>query len=844
MNNNQKRELCLALMRADSAAEVVRILTDAGLWDNKRVWRLYGDRENNFSTIGNQQNRPDAALVEKLVNSVDARLMHECLARGNNPESPTAPQNIREAVARFFEDGATSGSIYSGQISAWDNDKRREVARGITLSATGMKVQDGDPCITIADLGEGQTPRKFPDTFLSLEKSNKLRIPFVQGKFNMGGTGVLEFCGHKNLQLILSRRSPRILNGNFAHPTDDEWGFTIVRREDPSGNRRSSSYTFLAPVGADEVQQKGEVLTFSSDSMPIFPDGANPYAREVESGSLIKLYEYQMPGHRSHVLRKSGLLARLEVLIPEPALPIRLHECRAAYGGDEARSYETNLAGFSIRLEQGKGDNLEPDFPVSVEMTCAGEPMTATIFAFKKGRAETYRKSEGIIFTVNGQTHGYLTLDFFRRTRVGLSYLADSVLVIVDCTKISGRGRELLFMNSRDRLRDGELRKQLEQELEDLLKNQPGLKALRERRRREEIESRMEDSKPLEKILESLLKHSPTLANLFLFGKHASNPFKQNKTGEEDKPYEGKTYPTYFKFKGKDIGSELNREAHINMRSRIAFETDAVNDYFSRSIDPGAFTLYVHDGTERRPAKDLDFASNVNLQNGIANLSIKFPDNCKVGDKVKFVAVVNDATQQQPIENSFSVLLQEPAEPTGGKGERKRPPKEDDGDEREMPGGIELPTCIPVTQEEWTNYNPPFDKYTALVVKDSGKGADAGNGETDKVVYDFFINTDNVHLQRFLKYELRSGEGDKIAKSRFELGMMLTGLALIYQDNLDRKQRAGQKDEEENAPKQSIEQRVSDVTKAFAPFLLPMVDALGALDEEKVAAGSASGEAT
>ena len=62
MNNEQKRELCLALMHADSEAEVVRILTVAGYWDNKRVWRLYGDRENNFSTIGNQQNRPDAAL--------------------------------------------------------------------------------------------------------------------------------------------------------------------------------------------------------------------------------------------------------------------------------------------------------------------------------------------------------------------------------------------------------------------------------------------------------------------------------------------------------------------------------------------------------------------------------------------------------------------------------------------------------------------------------------------------------------------------------------------------------------------------------------------------------------
>jgi len=72
MNNTQRKELCLALMRADSEREVTRILTEAGYWDNKRVWRLHGDRENNFSTIGNQQNRPDAALVEKLINSVKA----------------------------------------------------------------------------------------------------------------------------------------------------------------------------------------------------------------------------------------------------------------------------------------------------------------------------------------------------------------------------------------------------------------------------------------------------------------------------------------------------------------------------------------------------------------------------------------------------------------------------------------------------------------------------------------------------------------------------------------------------------------------------------------------------
>ena len=82
--------------------------------------------------------------------------------------------------------------------------------------------------------------------------------------------------------------------------------------------------------------------------------------------------------------------------------------------------------------------------------------MTATIYAFKKDRAKTYRRNEGIIFTVNGQTHGYLTMDSSTETK-SLSYLSDSILVIVDCTNISGRGRELLLMNSRESLRRGEL---------------------------------------------------------------------------------------------------------------------------------------------------------------------------------------------------------------------------------------------------------------------------------------------------------------------------------------------------------------------------------------------------
>jgi hypothetical protein len=64
--------------------------------------------------------------------------------------------------------------------------------------------------------GEGQTPEKMPDTLLSLNKSKKLRIPFVQGKFNMGGTGALKFCGKEAIQFILSKRDPRLVCSSEA----------------------------------------------------------------------------------------------------------------------------------------------------------------------------------------------------------------------------------------------------------------------------------------------------------------------------------------------------------------------------------------------------------------------------------------------------------------------------------------------------------------------------------------------------------------------------------------------------------------------------------------------------
>jgi hypothetical protein len=65
-------------------------------------WHPYGDNEWNLGVIGNQQENSVAALVEKVINSIDAILMRRCYEDEIDPKSPQAPQTMEEAVAKFF----------------------------------------------------------------------------------------------------------------------------------------------------------------------------------------------------------------------------------------------------------------------------------------------------------------------------------------------------------------------------------------------------------------------------------------------------------------------------------------------------------------------------------------------------------------------------------------------------------------------------------------------------------------------------------------------------------------------------------------------------------------------
>jgi hypothetical protein len=848
MTNDETKQIAIALLHANTESDVIAILKEHKLWDDPALWRLYGDRDGNYATIGNQQSRPEAALVEKIVNCVDTRLLNECLTRGIDPESSAAPATVREAVGIFFEGRKPKGES-GGRLAEWNRKQIQDQEQFITLAVTGSKPPEA-PCITLVDQGEGQTPERMPDTFLSIDRSNKLRVLFVQGKFNMGGTGALKFCGSQSLQLIITRRNPVVLKQWGKHPkwgsTDtraSEWGMTVVRRERPTGSAgevRNSVYKYLAPVDAHKNPGRGEVLSFQSNQLKAMPDQNRPYDREIGHGSVIKLYEYDVKGFGSHALQPDGLLSRTELLLPQIALPVRMHECRA-YRGDPARSFANPLVGVIARLQENP--NLEKGYPSSIPITVRNEKMSAQIYAFEGDKADSYRKSEGVIFTINGQTHATIPKTFFDRARVKMGRLAKSLLVMVDCSALSVTAREDLFMNSRDRLSNGELRKAVEGELEDAIGRHPGLRELRERRRNQEIEDRLQDSKPLEDVLESILKSSPTLSKLFLLGQRLSRPHRADPSnakgggqgGDTGKgEFKGRPHPTYFRFYGEKDTANLLRAAEVGRRCRIRFETDAENGYFERSNNPGHYHVSVLEG----PLEGIELDHNLILFDGVANWSINLPsDRVVVGDELTLECTVSDDTLADPFVNVAHIRIVDKQDKSSALGTRKKrngagdsinggTGQEGTGGKGLQPGiggqgGLILPPIIEVKEgdEHWKNHG--FDESTACKVVD--------DSEENKPRFVFYINVDNL----FLRTDMKGGAADvALAKKKFIWSNVLIGLALIHDQRIRRKGRSASTTatSDDEPP---VTQQIDRITKALAPFMVPMIDYLGALTDEE-----------
>jgi hypothetical protein len=826
MDDDQPKRLLDSLLRANKESEVVEILRAAGYWDNPDLWRFYGDQPENWATVGNQQSRAEQALIEKVMNSIDTKLIAMARLKGIPINGPDAPQSIFAARDLLF--GEELKSV-------------EELAKSITIAATGEKKS---PSITIADDGEGQTPTSMPQTILSLHKGNKNAIPFVQGKFNMGGSGVLEFCGiDHNVELVLSKRNPKLLSAD-AKDSDKNWSFTIIRREDPSpASPRASRFTYLAP-GAADAEGNRSLLTVSNHTMPIFPEKNKPYVREAEWGTLFKLYEYSIRA-TTNMMLEGGLMGRLRILLPEPALPIRFHECRD-YSGDPKRSFDTPMAGLIYTLEEDrknpKRQNVEwfDKFDIDID----GEKFSGRIYLFrkrnndeKKNPAENYRKNEGVVFMYNGQCQAFFSKDFFRRKAVQQDYLWESLLVFIDCSAIGVRAHERLFMPNRENLRQGDLKFRLEKEIEEKLKNHRELEQKALDRRKGELSENPEVSSTFEQFVEDMVKKHPLLEQVLGPGFRIANPFKPYAVATVEKPWKGVRFPTKFHFKNRDPGVEVQRDANINSQVRVTFVTDAENDYFRRDEQPGETKLFQVIGDELKPARNW---RTPQLFDGIATLTLSLPPETEIGDTLAFEAQIMDPSRVDPFRNRFTLVLKAERQERGPKppqpsGPRPDKPGKETGKDAQNDTRLNMPNPAEVWEKDWAKQDPQFDKFTAMRIK-RPPGTDESTA-----MYDFFINMNNVFIDQATKEKPRKA---REIRDRYKFGMTILSLALIRHDIEARKreQTAGM-DDDDTQQRQDVRDAVPDVTSAIAPFLLPLVDSLSRITGDYQHLSAIAGEA-
>lgn len=779
MNNSDSKKFCLDLLRCDNENEVSDLLRSKGYLNNDECWKPLGNIIENFSIVGNQQNAAVAALAEKIVNSIDAVLIDECKKTSVDPRAEVAPSSMIEAIERFFH-------IEEGLYENIGTEKRREIAGRISLVATGSKDY---PCYTIVDSGEGQTPEDMPKTLLSLPGSGpgyKSKIRFVQGIFNMGGTGVLPFCGippgAKNYELIISRKDPNIATGGLS----TEWGFSIVRRRRPSERHSSSTYEYLIP--------EGKILSFKSDTLTLLP-GTYPaaYDRSLEWGTCIKLYNYQIGDLKTNALL--DLLYELNRYFFRIGLPIRVYETRDY----QSNYYETTLVGMSVRLADNKKTIMEENFPSSGTLNIPRiGTIPTTIFALKKkAREGHWLGNKSIQFILNGQVHAFFPPSFLKSKEVGLYYSGQDVLVVLDCTDISDDVREDIFMPSRDRLRtESPYAKAILTELQKHLQKHEGLQLLEQLRRNEQLQEQFSDNKPLKEILGKLIKKAPSLAFLFNKGEAIERPENFNYNVDEQKSYEGKYYPTFFRLREHYRAQII--ECPIDKGCMVTFETDANNDYFSRANNRGKLMVDIP-----------EMFGNLTLWNGISRLRIKAPKRAKVGERYLLNIEVNDKHQTKPFTEKVEFQIVAPAldvsdAPSGKKTDKGR--KKNTTQNGKPTPQLKLPNIIEVTKgsKQWEEFG--FNALTGIVIVPS-------TAEKD---YDVFVNMDNEYYQ----YERRNANGAdlQVLHSQYKYGLVLASLAMVHNLKNDK-----------NIRENEVYEIVKKSSEGLAMTILPIIKSLGGM---------------
>ncbi len=760
----EARSVCRRLLDAESESDVQSVIESIQEMANQKNWRPLDGRETNFNVTSNQASDGGKALTELMTNMVDAVLMKHALQKGINPKGSNAPATMHIAVDKLIKN-LRGGKLTN--LDAKDDWLRSFAQSNLIIGVTGARSKrKGLPCYTFVDNGEGQHPDNFESTFLSLSTGNKKDIPFVQGKYNMGSSGVLGYCGLRWFKLIVSRR----------YDGSAPWGFTLMRKR-PGGGMPIAEY-FVLP--------NGKIPSFSEDALYPFMkgDGKRYQGVHLATGTVIKLYDYQIGSRFASGFR--GSREALNENLVETILPFRILDFRQTPDpkrtGERAEGIDARpFYGMEFLLlnSQKEDEDANSEGESDADDEAAGTSMVAvsndsyhdlgriTISAIRLKRALPgwLKTSNNRVFhAVNGQvqfkqTRGYLSQS------CGFPALKDRVVVIVDSSDLSFEAHNEVWKGDREHIRNTIVGERYQEAVTAAIKESKALQDLQHEVAREELQQAARSER--NELFQKLVNADRNIAGL-LTNRDPVITLPSSGGGEKggdagEGLFDGKYSPTFLRFEEKLHAKVL--DLPINRSRPVTARTDAENGYLQRDDNRGRMLIGAEFYTR--------FGVRAQLHNGRLTLFLEpVAGALKVSDEIVLRVGLQDASMAQPVADEIRIRIvdeEKEAKKQKAKGEQKageKGRKEGEGKEAPTHG---LPRYMLLTvdgravgDEPQTQIWPEgFNEYDGGIVEDLG---DEG------VLYK--INYDNSY---HLKYRM-TARGDvarDVVTEKYILGMRI-----------------------------------------------------------------------
>jgi len=720
MTTQQKlnKEILLKLLKATTQEEVTELISTHQFFKNCK-WVHYGGQENNAGTIKAQSPDPVGALIEKITNGIDALLIKMCWDSGIDPASSSAPQSQTEAIRRFFGDKVVDFNLSDKEV--------REIAiRTVRIVAEGT---DKQPTISIIDFGEGQHPKDFPKTFLSIGGSNKVKIKFAHGVYNQGGSAALKFCSN-GYQLILSRRAPNILNGE-----KDLWGFTLVRERYEPGYK-AEWYEYCVVNGA--------VPSFPYKPLKILPDG-----EIFEGGSFVRLYNYTLKNPNFFITgqRELELAREINKKYFSMPLPIQLTELRTQLRGYSDKNKHARIYGL-WRLLKKQLENkriIKTGLSFKADLGVFGlRNIEIIILNDEEDIRQSYKKQrEKIFLTVNGQAQHIETVNFLK-TKCLLPDLAPYMIVHIDLSNANYQANKV-FHTARSGIIEIPEYEEFHKRLINSIKGDETLKELDREYRERKIKHAQPQDKDLWRYISRLVKDNPFLAQFLGTGEEIPT---EKPEGPKEK-YQGEYIPTIF-----DLGIE-KKEIPYNRYARLRIKTDATNKYLTRNNDRGEIYW--------TPSKLVQI-NHYSLKNGFLPIRIEPVDGAKPGDS-DIITFELTRPNQESLRANLKIIIGEFKEPKINPSGAQRPPSK---------LALKSPRIVQVSRAYWANHESVCGGYWT--------GQDIVEVVENQEGITVYINDEPDILTDFPKRNPRYASGEMMTaiKKRYIAAVYLYSIAMFF----------------------------------------------------------------